>query len=154
MRLIYSKKGKLLPETQYRPVAWQPMDVATNDKLSQMSTNIDWLRDNTPRTLYRFGVSRWTGVKIVAGIATIAASKESRAAVDVHFPEVFTTDCRPIITTGIIAHQRRIHVTTTGIGEFFPDERGFRIFVQMDNPDAKKNKIEHKVYVPWQAIGY
>lgn len=142
-----------MAETAYKPISWQSLDLATTDKLQQMNANIDYLKDNTPRARLR-GVGRDTGIRILAGIAVIPRQKDSAGSQGVKFGEFFSTGCNPIITTGIITQETRIHVTIRGLNSFIPNEDGFVVHAQMDNPDAKKNKLDSKLYVHWQAIGY
>jgi len=144
-----------LADTQYRAVAWQADDLATVDKMQQSESNVDWIKDNTPRARYRaYNVQRWTGLRLLSGVAMIPSQSDANGAVDVNFGEFFTSDCQPVITNGVITENRRVIVTLTGLGKLIPDERGFHIFVQNTNPDPKKNKLDSKTYVPWQAMGY
>ena len=146
-----------MADTPWTVVAWQPRDAVTTSKLQQMVNNIDWLRQTTARARYRFAVTRDTGVQIIAGVGVIPKQSDSYGSTKVDFgTNIFTVDSRPIVTNGIYSPHRRVHVTLTGDGQLLPDERGFIIHAQMDNPNTngKKNVLDSKIFVPWIAMGY
>lgn len=155
LRLTYKKWVIQLAESQYKPVIWNQNDLAAPEKLAQGESNVDWVKDNTPRTRYRaFSVDRAQGIRILSGVAMIPAQTDSTGSVNVSFGSFFTPDCQPVITHGIVSEKRKLHVTITGLGQFIPDDRGFNIFAQMNNSDPKRNILDSRTYVPWTAVGY
>lgn len=142
--------------TPFRIVSWQPNEILTHSKLNQFSDNQQWLYDNMPRARYMFtgGARRNEGVKILGGYCLIPATSEAESNQTVNFGEFFTPGCKPIITTGTLSIQRRMHITYDGIGTFMPDHRGFIIHVRTDAAYEKNNVISRNMYVGWQALGY
>lgn len=123
--------------------------------MDQLASNTQWLFDNMPRARYTaHGVRQNEGVKIAAGLCLIPASDMARANREVTFGDFFSVGCQPVVTTGIVATQRRIHATIDGIGQLHPDHRGFQVHIYMDIPNEENNFIARNFYVSWHAIGY
>lgn len=124
--------------------------------MDHMTNNDNWLRDHTPRAVYRGPAGRHNvGVKILAGTCLITPSKKPYGNKAVYFGDFFSSRCQPVVTTGTVsAHQRRIHVTLNGFGRLHPDRRGFRVFINIDAKNKKNNKIARRFHVHWQALGY
>lgn len=147
-----------MASTPFRAVNWSPNELIGEDKMDQMSANMNWLRDNTPRAVYTLpsGLRRVEGVRVVSGRVFIATSKSDEASAEVRFSNFFSVECQPSVTTGIISnHTRRIFSVVKGIGQLQPDHRGFEVRVTADNGTKKKEaSIAHSFYVAWQAMGY
>lgn len=124
--------------------------------MSQMSANMDWLMENTPRAHYRaHGVNKKDQIKIAAGLALITARKQPYATRRVAFGNFFSNNSRPIVTTGIVsAKQRNIFVTHDGIGQLHPDHTGFDVHVNIYADKKANRRIARNFYVSWHAIGW
>jgi len=143
--------------TPFRAVNWSPNELVGEDKMTQISANMNWLRDNTPRVVYTLpsGLRRVEGVRIASGRIMIAARKSDDATATVRFSNFFSSRCQPNITTGIVATgQVRIFCVTHGIGQLQPDDRGFQVVVNIAAENKKTDKIAKSFYVHWQAMGY
>lgn len=142
--------------TPYVSVYWNDPDPMSTDKLNQMANNEQWLFENTPRVFYNAsGATRSSGVKILAGMATIAASQTPNATGSVNFGTFFSTGCVPIITTGILSYPRgRITCAVRGIGTFWPDNRGFEVRIGSTEEIYANDKIDATVYINYIAIGW
>lgn len=139
--------------TQYKAVTWSPNELISNDKMNQLSTNMDWLAQNTPRAMYSIsGLKTQQGIKIVGGMAFCpASSKAPSEHATVTFSGFFSPNCMPIITTGLVTiPQGNIGVYIKGLSGLKPDARGFDIYVRRH---VGKN-IPRSFYVSWQALGY
>jgi len=143
----------------YRAVNWSPNEVIGEDKMDQMSANMNWLRDNTPRAVYTLpsGLRRVEGVRIASGRVMIAARKSDDGSATVQFNNFFSARCQPNITTGIVAAgiPNRVFCFINGIGDVLaPDERGFQVWVNIASESKKTDRINKSFYVHWQAMGY
>lgn len=137
-------------------VSWSPGDPITDEKLDAMVNNDNLLRDNMLTGQYKgHGVTKTTGIKIATGLVGIAPSKSNQQVKPVYFNNFFSTSCRPIVTTGIIASsQRMIFATIDGPGSaLFPDRTGFQVHVFVDSL-SKTRKITRTFYVSWIAVGF
>lgn len=139
--------------TEFSNVVWQPLDLMTDDKMSQMDQNSQWIRDRLPLTHYTHGVNRTQGIKIVSGIKKIGSTAEPKVTVQVTFGNFFTVGCRPIITTGLVTRMDRVFVTVAGIGQLHPDNRGFTLQAIGDQRESTV-RIASDIFVNWTAIGY
>lgn len=138
--------------TQYKAVTWSPNELISGDKMNQMSTNMDWLAQNTPRALYSVsGLKTQQGIKIIGGMTFLpASSKQSTVNASVMFSGFFSSNCMPIITTGTVSiHMRSIFVGIHGLDGLKPDARGFVI-----NAKSETKNVPRSFYVSWQALGY
>lgn len=146
-----------MASTEFQVVSWQPLDVISQDKLSAMVNNDNWLRDNTVRARYSGnGVKKDTGIRILTGLVLITSGKSaSPQPKTVGFDNYFSQSCTPIVTTGIISSaQRQIFVTIDGPGSALqPTRSGFNVNVYV-NSTNKKKKISKNFYVSWHAIGF
>ena len=144
--------------TPFRAVNWSPNELIGEDKMDQVSNNINWLRDNTPRVIYTLpsGVQRVEGIRIASGRVLIGARKSEDANAEVRFGNFFSNQCQPNITTGIVsAHTRRLFAVIRGIGQLQPDNRGFEVLVRAANETKKQDaSIVYNFYVSWHAMGY
>lgn len=143
--------------TGYKPLSWNQGDNITKEKLNQMANNDQWLFDNIPRADYQaLGVHKNEGIRIAAGVALIKASTKPWGFTDVHLSNFFSSGSTPIVTTGgaVTTHIRRAIISVNGFGRTHPDNRGFRIWVSLDQRPWEPNRIFSPFYVPWHAIGY
>lgn len=143
--------------TSYSAVSWQPSEIITDEKMSQFSDNVQWVKDNTPRSYYATtsGLKRSNGIVILGGIALITPREQSFATVNVNFGSTFATGCEPVITTGIVnGFQTRVFCRLAGRGRVKPDHTGFEATVQVAANIAENNKILNNIYVHYQALGY
>ena len=137
-------------------VSWSPGDPITDEKLDAMVNNDNLLRDNMLTGQYKgYGVTKTTGIKIATGLVGISPSKSNQRVANVSFGNFFSTACRPIITTGIVAgSQRMIFATIDGPGSsLHPDRTGFQVHVFVDSL-SKTRKITRTFYVSWIAVGF
>ena len=140
--------------TQYRAVRWSPNELIGEDKMNQMSTNMDWIAQNTPRALYTIdGLKTQQGIKIAAGMAFFQGSttKDGSESESVIFGDFFSPNCMPIITTGSVSiYMRSFFVGLHGLNGLKPDARGF--IINARRPSGKP--FPRSFYVAWQALGY
>lgn len=145
-----------MASTPFKVVSWSPLDPITDDKLSAMVSNDNWLRDNMVRGRYGAnGVNRDTGIRIASGLALITSGKSADRTRNVSFGNYFSESCKPIVTTGIVsASQRQIFATIDGPGSKpQPTRDGFQVHVHV-NSNNKNKKISRNFYVSWHALGY
>jgi hypothetical protein len=142
----------------FKAVNWTPNELVGEAKMDTLVANADWLYKNTPRTLYTLpgGIRRVEGIKIAAGRIIIYKDKTTdTATVEVRFGNYFSSRCEPIITTGIISEgQPRIFCVYNGIGQTFPDHRGFQATINIAAGTAANDNIARSFAVSWQAMGY
>lgn len=145
--------------TPYKPVQWGN-EYISSDKLNVMTANDQYLFERTPTVYYNAnGVSKRTGgMKIASGVLIVPANKKvSAVSKDYHFGSFFSQGCRPVVTTGMcMVSGGRYHITIAGLGgtSALPDHRGVRFRVIANDISPKNNKINHKVYISWTAVGY
>ena len=140
--------------TPYRPLSWAPNEVMTEAKMDQIANNSQWLFENKPNVNYNaHGVRRVIGVKIMCGVTTIPYTLTGIQTVAAYFGNFFSVGCRPIVTTGVVSFQRRMHIITNGFGVMFPDHRGMEIVAECYAPDGGR-RIQNTFWVNWMAMGY
>lgn len=145
-----------MASTEFKVVSWSPLDPITNEKMSAMVQNDNYLRDTMVRGAYRAnGVNREAGLKIAGGLALITSGKAARKTRYVNFENFFSQSCKPIVTTGTVsAAQRQIFVTIDGPGSKpQPTRDGFQVHVFVESKNKKK-KISRNFYVAWHALGF
>lgn len=145
-----------LADNQWTPIQWSPFDPILLDKMQQDANNLEWVKDTSIRGRYTGSVRREKGVRLLCGIKVIPRSTTARNNVTIDFGEFFSAGCRPQITTGMITPHPRLHHRISGINQLIPDDRGFMVYVQMDNPNTQNNNnvLDAKSYVSWIAVGY
>ena len=140
--------------TPFRPISWNENDLISPDKMGQLANNAQWLFENKPNVNYNaHSVRRTIGVKIMCGITTFTTSVYGSQTRPVYFSNFFSTGSKPIVTTGIVSFQRKIHVIHNGFGVMFPDHRGMEIIVECSDANNKR-RIERTFWVTWMAMGY
>lgn len=142
--------------TPFRAVGWSPNELVGEDKMDQQSSNVNWLKDNTPRALYTASnTRRIEGVKIMSGRALIGADKSDSAKATVRFGNFFNSACEPNVTTGIVSSKQvKIFAVISGFGRLHPDHNGFEVSVNIANEGKKFDKITRSFFVTWQAMGF
>lgn len=142
--------------TPYVSVFWNDSEITSTDKLNQMGNNEQWLFENTPRVYYNAaGVSRTSGVKVLAGTAIIAPTNTSYANAQVSFGTFFSTGCMPIVSLGIMSYPTfRLTVAFSGIGQVLPNNNGIFIRLTSTDPTLANQKIANTVYVNYIVIGW
>lgn len=154
-------------ETPYKAVSFSKHDTITKQDMDQLQNNYQWIKDNTPRgQFYRAEKNiEQTLLVLVAGKRLIRRHpKTDSAKVAVKFGKVFAPDCRPAVTTGVVADfQKKIHCVVNGPGKTnYPNATGFEINVNIAGPKDKKGTpvrrrkdvIKKPFWVHWQAMGY
>lgn len=154
--------------TPYKTITFDDGDVITLDTLDQMQSNLQWIKDNSPRSRTFLSDDTWMSTRtvILAGKVKINPNKKSDTGkAIVHLPPLFDPACTPMVTTGIIATwTRKIHCTVTGLGAAsLPSAAGFEVYanVGLENMKAKKvadrkknDKLKKPVWISWIAYGY
>jgi hypothetical protein len=144
-----------MPALPYRAFTFQPYELVTDDMMNQVSANVQWLYENSPRVLYTSGrLKRKEGVRICSGKVAFQKQKDDQAQVTVHFSDFFSRFCEPNITLGLLSQgENKIFVSHSGINSLIPNHTGFRIRVEVA-AEKKRDKIAKQFYVSWQAMGH
>lgn len=141
----------------YAPQSWTDNEPLLLEKLNAMTNNDQFLFENMPTLYYNgHGIKKTAGTKILTAAVSIAPnSKSGNGANTFYFGNFFSSGCRPFVIASINSYpQGRFHLNTRGIGTFWPDHRGFEIRISADELNAKNNKINATVWVPFIAIGW
>jgi hypothetical protein len=140
----------------YRAFSFQPYELLSSEMTNQLNNNIQYLYENTPRVLYTVArIKRAEGVRIACGKVVFERQKNDQAGEAVHFSNFFSSGCQPVITTGILSTgQRKIFATYTGLNSTHPTHNGFRLRVEIDASNKKKDSITKQFWVTWIAMGY
>ena len=145
-------------ETPFRALSFVNHEVITRDKMDQLQADYQWINDNTPRgRLYRDGGVLDYQLMLVAGKSLIRRNrKRDDQKVGVRFAKAFHPNCRPNVTTGVVADfQRQIFCTVHGPkGVNYPNYTGFEISVNIAADNKKQDVIKKNFYVHWSAMGY
>lgn len=139
----------------YKSVSWteEPIDV---DKLNQMTSNDQWLFENTLRTQFRSGgIVKSSGMKILSGIIVVLPNRGGVANNQVTFGNFFTAGCPVVcVVSANSPRQGRLHVWTSGLSDYYPDHRGFRVFVSPNERDPKQDYINASLAISYACFGY
>lgn len=142
---------------EYRPVSWNG-EAITNSKLNQMANNTQFLFERSPKMRYAAaGLTRDTGLKILAGKTPYPANTRDWSDARVYFGSFFTAGCKPIVTAvvgDIQAGGLRKYISLRGHnGEI--DHTGFIAHVVTFElyPGGAKT-VTGPGFVHWTAIGY
>jgi hypothetical protein len=141
----------------YAPQSWSDNEPIFTDKLNAMANNDQWLFENMANVYYNgHGVKKAAGVKILTAAVSIPPnSKSGNGSRTFYFGNFFSSGCQPFVIASINSYpQGRFHLSTRGIGTFWPDHRGFEVRISVDELNAKSNKINATVWVPFIAIGW
>lgn len=146
-----------MASTIFRVVNWAPNEVLDEEKMEQINSNIVWLRDNTPRSVYTLpsGIRRIEGLRLVAGRQAFGGKKSGQSTATVNFgSNLFVDNCQPLITTGTVStKQTDLFVIINGIGQLQPDNRGFQITVSVAKNGKKRDQLKG-CHISWHALGY
>lgn len=142
----------------FQSVNWGEEEV-TPAKLNAMTTNDDWLYEHLPYVKYSGygGIRRDLQTRVGAGVITIPKSNRAHQDLRVEFDNLFTTNCKPIIVTGIVSHYvSRMTVTTWGFRGrgYVPLQDGFMATVGCVEMDKENNYFQKTSYLNWMAIGW
>lgn len=139
-------------------MSWNPGDVADVDKFSQMSTNEQWLKDNTPRALQTTGNQANTpsseGLIIVSGWSGANPDHASNKLwLTVNFKGYFAA-APIVVATPVSTHDTLLNLNIYGINRIMPDANGFvAAFTNFTRSDKVTDDIPGGVYVTWMAMG-
>ena len=142
--------------TAYSDVSWNIAEEGSREKLNQMSANIRFILDRSPKTTYVVaGVTRTTNMKLLCGMTKVEATGDSSFIKDIYFPGgIFTVGTNPVVVVSWAnAVHPRISLSTGAIGgaSAFADSRGFRLAAAL-NTDIK-NYLNNTSYVSYIAMG-
>lgn len=134
-------------------------DIVTNNDLDQMQANLQWLKDNTPRSRFFRENTDTTSddMVLVSGRVSIDKSKESQTAIkSIRFGRAFASNCRPNVSLGIVCQPgMNVHVVVNGPdNQLLPNSSGFQIKAYVPGTSKKTWKINKDFHVCWQAVGY
>lgn len=127
------------------------------DKLNAMTNNDQYLFENMPTLYYNgHGYKKSAGTKILSAAVGIGPDSKSGYAIRTfYFGNFFSSGCQPFVIASLNSYpQIRFHVSTRGIGTFWPDHRGFEVRISADELNVKNNQIKATVWVPFIAIGW
>jgi len=143
--------------SNWKAITWSPNDVITDEKLQGMVANDELLKNNVLQTTYRGNSgSQSQGLRLLAGTATISSTKKSASAArSISFGSFFSSNVKPIISTGLVSkNQRQVFLTVSGQGNIvIPNNKGMVVHVFVA-PSSKKKNITNTLYVHWHALGY
>lgn len=153
---LYTRRENHL--VAFRPVAWNPKDPATKAKLTQMAENDQYLFENTANMVYRdlSGIRTTTGLKLIAGVATIGPQSKQSATVNINYSGEFDSGISPIITTGLVATNSNEYpstITIAGLGSTMPDDSGFQFRWELRQSAKANQKQKGTVYCHYMALG-
>jgi len=152
-------------ETPYRAVDFAEHEVITLETMNQISNNLQWIHDNTPRSRFFTEVDEVVTTTdermvILFGRINVGQSrKNSTVKKKVSFAKSFAPDCLPNVTTGVIARGAgNVFCVVNGPkGSVLPTARGCEIVVTAPHADdtIKKRKwqIAKPIVINWQAYG-
>lgn len=123
-----------------------------------MAENEQFLFDNTANMVYR-DVSRirtTTGLKLIAGVASIGVGAGQSKSVNVDYAGEFDTGIAPIITTGLIVTNSNEHestLTIRGRGSTLPNDSGFQFRFEMRRAATADQRVKGTLYCHYMALG-
>ena len=141
----------------YASQSWSDNEPIFTDKLNAMTNNDQYLFENMPTLYYNgHGVKKTAGTKIMtAAVAISPNSKSPNGMATFYFGNFFSSGCQPLVIASVNSYpQGRYHLSTRGIGTFWPDHRGFELRIAADELNVKNNKISATVWCPFIAIGW
>lgn len=146
-----------MASTEYAPISFNADEPITDDKMNQLSSNVQWIYENTPRVFYNaHGLKKTGGTKILAGMALAPATRTTLSTVTVYFGTFFSQGCKPIVvaTPNTLTVRTRLQTVVSGIGTGYPDHRGAEIKITTDEYASASNL--HAVVLPvnWIAVGW
>ena len=147
-----------MPITSFKSLLWGRGESVTSEKLNQMVNNSQYLFEQMPKTYYNtYGIKKTSGLKILAGIISIAPSNALWTSGRVEFGSYFTPGCKPVVVTGHqpTAAKWRYHTIVKGIGTYYPDHRGIELHVGADYyGTSTKNVVMERQYVHYIVLGW
>lgn len=145
--------------TPFRTLGWAPHEVITRDKMEQLQSNYQWIADNRVRgRFYGNGQGKkTTDIILLAGKVRIPRNlKSDTATVSVSFGAAFSSECRPVVTTGVVSDGHvAIFCTVHGLGDMnIPDSRGMEVTINIKAELLQNDKISKEFFVDWHALGF
>lgn len=145
--------------TPYEPVTWSRGERITTDKLNDMTSNEEYLFEQTPRIVYNANsLKKEGGMKIIAGIVPIPIQAEGSQFVDVYFGTVFSSGCNPVVTATIAAGAGYAGKFTSigGLdGTPVVDNRGVKVFITcIEAPIWTGPFFYRTTYINYIAVGW
>lgn len=156
-------------DTPYRPINWSDKtkdawEVVAVSDMNQVAANLQWIKENTPRFLYKgLGASNQnvtSNMRIFAGKVNVPASPRSDSkAKDYKFPaNTFLSGSHPHITTAIEGaywiDYHKLHVIVQGLGgSAHPDYRGFRVYVNNHSIAKSNDRLPRPIRIHFIAYG-
>lgn len=143
--------------SSYRPTSWVDNDPLFTQKLNQMTSNDQYLYENSAKILYKaHGVTRTQGVKVASGIQTVTPAEGVWTVQNVYFGSFFTVGARPVVVATLLHNNEgEHHLSVHGIATQFPDHRGFEFALGSDRKsNSKPNKFTRTLWINWIAVGY
>lgn len=153
----------------YKPVdftntAEDGWEIITTNDLNQVSENLQWIKDNTPRMTYHgLGATNrnvTSNIIIVGGKVEIPANRKSDSvAKEVRYKaNTFLSGSHPHVLLGIEgaywSDYHKLHAVVQGRGgKGYPDHIGFRVHVNNHALSAANDKMVRMIRVHWIAIG-
>lgn len=145
-----------MPSKYFTAVNWSPGQLIDEDSLDQMNNNEVYLRDQMVDGKYMFdwGGQVDTGIKLLGGRVYIPPQQVTVTYGTVAFPQFFTPESQPIITTSLLAPSECVfdHIVY-GIGTYFPDHRGFQFKIKVNEAYPRK-VFSQPMYFQYHAMGY
>lgn len=144
--------------SRFIAVNWKPNQLLDLETMQTYSENMQNIRNEAVDGVYqhRAGGVTSTGLKILSGFGSAAASKSNNADVTVNFSKIFSPDSYPAITcTPISQTLRDVSLSIRGIGRTMPNHQGFIARIYVGQGKSKKAAtLSHTMYFSWIAMGY
>jgi hypothetical protein len=130
----------------FQSVNWGEEEI-TPAKLNLMGSNEDWLYEHLPYVKYSgYGnIRRDLQTRIGSGVISIPKTTRKHQDLRVEFDNLFTTNCKPIIVTGITSHYvSRMTVCVWGFRGrgYVPLQDGFMATVACVEMDKENNYFQ------------
>lgn len=145
-----------MASTPFVPTSWGEEPITT-DKLQVMSSNDQWLFENTPKISFsNMGVTKASGSKILTGGTYVPPNNKISVRSTAYFGTYFSPGCRPIVVASVFAYpQMRIACSIAGIGSIAcPDHRGCVFYIWAGDFNPKYAILKHAVRISWIAMGF
>lgn len=142
--------------TEYIPVTWSK-EVITIEKLNRMATNDQALHEKKPSAILRHnGVTRNSGVKMLASSQLYQPSMTWATSVDHYFGNVFSAGCSPVVIPTIYGYpQTASYIHAKGLGGTqLPDHRGFSVYVRSNERSYLQGTLTRPFYIAYIAVGW
>jgi len=141
---------------QFVPVNFSTGQLLDEDTLNQMNNNAVYLRDQAVDGKYTadWGGVWDTNIKLMCGRIYIPQGSPRVVYGTVAFTSLFSPGAQPVITTSILAQGAKYEHSVYGIGQYFPDHRGFQFKIKIGKAYSNSTVFSEPVYLMWQAMGF